>query len=134
MLTCLRVRGFKNLLDVEVRFGPFTCIVGANGVGKSNLFDAIHFLHLLTKNQVMEAVQKIRDTSGRSADPGNLFTAFGNYRAPQMRFTADLMVDRNVQDDFGVRATAASSALRYEVAFVLDRQEAAPRLRLIHES
>jgi len=26
MLTRLRVKGFKNLVDVEVRFGPFTCI------------------------------------------------------------------------------------------------------------
>lgn len=31
MLTTLEVRGFKNLLDVRVEFGPFTCIAGANG-------------------------------------------------------------------------------------------------------
>lgn len=41
MLTRLKVSGFKNLVDVDVRFGPFTCVAGANGVGKSNLFDAI---------------------------------------------------------------------------------------------
>ncbi len=41
MLTRLKVSGFKNLVDVDVHFGPFTCIAGANGVGKSNLFDAI---------------------------------------------------------------------------------------------
>lgn len=40
MLTRLKIRGFKNLVDVDVAFGPFTCIAGANGVGKSNLFDA----------------------------------------------------------------------------------------------
>lgn len=38
MLTRLKVNGFKNLVDVDVRFGPFTCVAGANGVGKSNLF------------------------------------------------------------------------------------------------
>jgi recombinational DNA repair ATPase RecF len=41
MLTRLKVDGFKNLDGVDVRFGAFTCVVGANGVGKSNLFDAI---------------------------------------------------------------------------------------------
>lgn len=41
MLTRLKVKGFKNLVDLDVRFGPFTCIAGPNGAGKSNLFDAI---------------------------------------------------------------------------------------------
>ena len=44
MLTRLRVKGFKNLMDVDVRFYQFTCIAGPNGAGKSNLFDAITFL------------------------------------------------------------------------------------------
>ena len=44
MLTRLRVNGFKNLIDVDLHFAPFTCIAGVNGVGKSNLFDAILFL------------------------------------------------------------------------------------------
>src|SRR5947209_16891156 len=101
MLTRLRVSGFKNLVDVDIRLGPFTCVAGANGVGKSNLFDAIRFLHLLTRNPLMEAVQKLRETSGQSADPAALFTKFGNYRAAEMRFTADLLVERNVHDDFG---------------------------------
>ena len=47
MLTRLKVSGFKNLVDTEVRFGPLTCIAGFNGVGKSNLFDAVRFLSLL---------------------------------------------------------------------------------------
>ena len=47
MLTRLKVSGFKNLVDVDVRFGPFTCIAGANGIGKSNLFDVTTFLSAL---------------------------------------------------------------------------------------
>ncbi len=47
MLTRLEINGFKNLLDFEVDFGPLTCIAGANGVGKSNIFDAVRFLSLL---------------------------------------------------------------------------------------
>ncbi|NJK82768.1 MAG: hypothetical protein HC912_02110 [Saprospiraceae bacterium] len=30
-------------MDVDIQFGPFTCIAGANATGKSNLFDAIPF-------------------------------------------------------------------------------------------
>jgi len=32
MLTRLRVGGFKNLFDVDVRFGPFTCVAGPQGL------------------------------------------------------------------------------------------------------
>ena len=39
MIIRLKVNGFKNLVDVDVRFGPFTCIAGVNGVGKHLLFD-----------------------------------------------------------------------------------------------
>ena len=60
MLTRLKVSGFKNLVDVDVRFGPFTCIAGANGVGKSNLFDAILFLSALTERTVAEAALAVR--------------------------------------------------------------------------
>ena len=134
MLTRLRVQGFKNLLDVDVCFGPFTCIAGPNGAGKSNLFDAIRFLSLLTKHPIMEAVQLLRETKGRSPEPGSLFTAMQGRVAPEMRFTADLIIDRNVQDDFGVPAIAAISSLRYEVAFRLSKEDGADRLELFSES
>ncbi len=94
MLTRLHVQGFKNLLDVDVRLGPFNCFTGHNAVGKSNLFDAIRFLHLLTQNPIMEAVALLRETKGRSPQPRSLFTAFGDFVAPEMRFRADL-VDRS---------------------------------------
>ena len=55
MLTRLKVSGFKNLVDVDVHFGPFTCIAGPNGVGKSNLFDAILFISALTDRTLAEA-------------------------------------------------------------------------------
>lgn len=133
MLLRLHVQGFKNLLDVEVYFGPYTCIAGLNAVGKSNLFDAIRFLQLLTeKNSIMEAAQSLRDTSGRSLQPADLFTKLKDYVAPQMRFVADMIVDRPVRDDFGVEAKASISTLRYEVAFGLSDDKS--RLELEHES
>lgn len=53
MLTRLKVNGFKNLVDVDILFGPFTCVAGANAVGKSNLFDAIRFLREHLKKVVV---------------------------------------------------------------------------------
>ncbi|MDP9120693.1 MAG: AAA family ATPase [Acidobacteriota bacterium] len=119
MLTRLRVQGFKSLLEIDVRFGPFTCIAGPNGAGKSNLFDAMRFLHLLTQHPIMEAAKLLREAKGRSPEPRSLFTAFGDFRAPEMRFTADLLIERKVEDDFGVDSSAAISALRYTLAFRL---------------
>ncbi|HEX9943097.1 MAG TPA: AAA family ATPase [Thermoanaerobaculia bacterium] len=133
MLTRLRVQGFKNLLDLDVRFGPFTCLAGRNAVGKSNLFDAIRFLHLLTQHPIMEAVKLLRETKGRAPEPRSLFTAFGGFRAPEMRFTAEIVIERNVQDDFGVKALAAISTLRYCVAFRLAKEEGFERLELAEE-
>ncbi|HLM43422.1 MAG TPA: AAA family ATPase, partial [Myxococcaceae bacterium] len=133
MLTRLKVEGFKSLLNVDIRFGPFTCIAGMNAVGKSNLFDAIRFLHLLTRYPIMEAVKLLRETKGRSPDPRSLFTAFEDYRAPEMRFTAEMIVSRNVEDELGVATTAAISTLEYSLAFKLADDDEG-RLELLDES
>jgi predicted ATPase len=134
MLTRLRVQGFKNLLDIDVQFGPFTCIAGRNAVGKSNLFDAIQFLHALSQSSILDATRLIRKADGRSPDLRSLFTSFGSYRSPVMRFTADLLIRRDAQDDFGVTARAAVSSLRYRVAFRLGEEDGRERLELIEET
>lgn len=45
MIRSLRLRDFKSFRDVEVPLGPFTLVVGTNASGKSNLRDALRFLH-----------------------------------------------------------------------------------------
>lgn len=137
MLTRLRIKGFKNLEDVDIRLGPFSCIAGRNAVGKSNVFDAIHFLHLLTQYPLMDAAQRLREADapkGRSPYPRSLFTTLGDYRVPEMHFSADLLLDRSVEDDFGIGAEAAISSVRYEVALRLNEDEKPERLELTHES
>lgn len=66
MLIRLHIKGFKSLADVEVHFGPFTCVAGANGSGKSNLFDAIQFLRDLTEYPIIEAATRVRDPLGKT--------------------------------------------------------------------
>lgn len=44
MLSALVARNFKSFEDCTFEFAPLTLVVGANGAGKSNLFDALRFL------------------------------------------------------------------------------------------
>ena len=91
MLTRLKVSGFKNLVDIDVHFGPFTCVAGANGVGKSNLFDAIRFLKALASKPLTEAAAMVRDELGRSSDFRGIFHRVGaNSVAAGMRLTLAL--------------------------------------------
>jgi predicted ATPase len=115
MLTRLEVSGFKNLIDLEVDFGPFTCIAGPNGAGKSNVFDAIHFLSLLADHEIMAAVQKVRTATGRAEDPRHLLWTDGKSISPDMKLAAEMIVPGHVQDDFGREAKATSTFLRYEL-------------------
>ena len=84
MLTRLKVSGFKNLVDVDVRFGPFTCVVGPNGVGKSNLFDVIRFLSALANQTLMSAAASVRDQDSRTADVRSLFHRAGDRYADML--------------------------------------------------
>ncbi len=112
MLTRLQVKGFKNLGDVDVRFGPFTCIAGPNGVGKSNLFDAILFLSEMADKPFVEAARNIR--GGES--PGGLFSVHGEQR---MSLAAEMLVSSAGEDEFGQRAEASATFVRYELVLTL---------------
>jgi predicted ATPase len=116
MLTRLRVSGFKNLVDVDVRFGPFTCVAGVNGVGKSNLFDAIHFLSLLADRPLMDAALSVRDEGGRTADVTSLFHRVGDRHDNEMSFEAEMVVPYTGLDDLGQKAKASITFLCYSVS------------------
>ena len=113
MLTRLKVSGFKNLMDVDIRFSPFTCIAGANGVGKSNLFDAIQFLSALSDRSLIEAARSIRDEEGRTSDVRSLFNRVGDAYDTEMSFEAEMIIAMNGIDDLGQQAEASSTFLRY---------------------
>lgn len=115
MLTRLRVQGFKNLVDVDVHFGPFTCIAGANGVGKSNLFDAITFLSKLATESLLGAARSIRDETGKTGDIRSLFHRVGDNYAGEMSFDAEMIVPLEATDDLGQKASATITFLRYEL-------------------
>ncbi len=115
MLTRLKVSGFKNLVDVDIRFGPFTCIAGANGVGKSNLFDAIRFLSALAEKPLNEAALSVRDEEGRSGDIRSLFHRIGDDYDETMTFDVEMIVPSEGIDDLGQKAEAKITFLRYSL-------------------
>ncbi len=92
MLTRLKVSGFKNLVDVDVHFGPFTCLAGANGTGKSNLFDAISFLRALADRPLIDAALSVRDEGGRIADLRGIFHRAGDTYDREMAFEVEMIV------------------------------------------
>ena len=115
MLTRLEVRRFKNLHELAVDFGPFTCVAGQNATGKSNLFDAIEFLALLADRPLMDSAQHVRSTvEHRPGDPRDLFWSRNPHGEP-IGLAAEMIVPSEVDDDFGQPARATITLLRYEV-------------------
>ena len=95
MLTRLKVSGRKNLVDVDVRIWAVHSLrhAGANGAGKSNLFDAIRFLSALAANQTLiEAARAVRDEHGKNNDIRSLFHHTGDQFAEKMSFEVEMLV------------------------------------------
>lgn len=115
MLTRLKVNGFKNLDGVDVRFGPFTCVAGPNGVGKSNLFDAIGFLAALAEKPLMEAAMEVRGGDAKRGDVASLFRRVGDRVADRMDFVAEFIIPEEGEDALGQPARASMTFLRYEL-------------------
>lgn len=138
MLTRLEVDGFKNLLDLDIELGAFTCIAGPNGTGKSNVFDAIQFLSLLSDMPMMDAAQQVRGVHGeRVGDPRDLFWNGYESQERRIRFAAEMIVPLKVEDDFGRVAKPTISFLRYELEIGYQPPtgvERIGRLRLLKEA
>jgi predicted ATPase len=120
MLTRLQVDGFKNLRNLDLRFGPFTCIAGPNGAGKSNIFDAIRLLSLFASQTLMDAASHVRSGDQRPFDVAELFTNELDVGFPVMTFAAEMVIPGSGIDDLGQEARASHTFLRYELAIRLD--------------
>ncbi len=136
MLTRLRVKGFKSLEDIDVRFGPFTCIAGANGVGKSNLFDAILFLKNLSNSTILESANSIRNSGKQRLNIASLFTQTCSAKYDLMEFEVDILVGNKVTDDFGRDAKPKVTFLRYKLGLKYTPQTSSTPegIELVHES
>jgi predicted ATPase len=126
MLTRLRVSGFKNLLDLDLHFGPFTCVAGVNGAGKSNLFDAVGFLGALADRPLADAAESVRARDRRATDVEGLFLRAGADSVAEMSFAAEMIVPGEAVDDLGQTARPSITFLLYHLVLAR-RQDAASR-------
>jgi predicted ATPase len=135
MITRFQVDGFKNLVGVDLQFGPFTCIAGVNGVGKSNLFDAIRFLGALASRPLMDAAATVRGGQ-RASDVRAVFHHTGADCGERMRFDVEMIVPQQAVDDVGQPAKAATTFLRYvlELGLRTDPGTGGPQLEIRREA
>lgn len=118
MLVSLSIRNFKSIREAHVRFGPFTCFIGHNGVGKSNLFDAIQFLGALADREVPEAATEVRSASGGGYSPLDL--VFGRNPQRSIELCAKMVAPPEIEDDFGQKAKPSTTLLTYAIKLGYD--------------
>jgi len=137
MLTRLTVDGFKNLVGVDLYFGPFTCIAGPNAVGKSNLFDAIRFLSALMDMPILDAAMAVRGERGSASDIHHLFTQTQNGARLPIKLRAEMLIPGDGSDDLDQPAEAKTTFLFYQIELRYRPAEGAatrPRIELVEET
>lgn len=134
MIVRIKIDGFKSLVKTDLFFGPFTCIIGANAIGKSNLFDALVFLSNLADKTLIEAAKSVRSET-QSSNIRDIFYRSGNDVFNQMSFEVDMIIPKEGVDDLGQKAYASTTAVRYKLVLGLnDDTEFNEPLSIVHES
>jgi len=134
MITRLQVDGFKNLEDLDVYFGPFTCIAGPNGVGKSNIFDVLQFLGYMTEHPVLKAAEMVRGGGGSYLSGSSAFDIFGrrgNEMVNRISISVEMIITPTGTDELGQIAEATSNFLRYDLELMLEEQKDSRRKIII---
>lgn len=113
MITYIKINGFKSFHNFEMEFTPFTVIAGANGAGKSNLFDVLTLLSRLA-SETDNLKGAFRNQRGEFME---LFTQLGNDKyAPEMQFVVEMLVNKRIKDDWGNETELNYTRLRYELS------------------
>ena len=115
MITKIEIDGFKGFENFSMEFRPFTVIAGVNGVGKSNLFDAMRHLSYLVSKTLRESFETER---------GSLFDLFTLYpngeRKNRISYAVEMLLPEYIEDEFSERERLKYLRLRYELAVSVD--------------
>lgn len=110
MLTRIEIDGFKSFANFALDLNPFTVILGQNGSGKSNLFDAMQLLRRAVSEPLAEALR------GGRGEFRELFRVRGDGKpVDRMRFAVEVLIRRDVDDSFQKRLIVGDTRLRYEL-------------------
>lgn len=88
MLTRIKIDGFKTFEKFSLDLVPLTAVVGPNASGKSNLFDAIRFLSLLSQYDIRTAMQDLRGL------PEELFRLTTKGSSKRITFAIKVLLER----------------------------------------
>jgi predicted ATPase len=111
VITRLEISGFKSFHNFTIDLRPFQVFIGPNGVGKTNLFEAIVLLgNLANRASVEEALGQSR------GDLLELFTTpvKGN-PVEKMTFAVEMLIGQTVTGPTGRSLKPAANRLRYEL-------------------
>ncbi len=116
MITKIEIDGFKSFENFSMEFRPFTVIAGVNGVGKSNLFDAMrHLSDLVSDKTLRESFE---------TDRGSLFDLFTRYpngeRKHRIGYAVELLLPKSVEDEFSEKEQLKYLRVRYELTVSAD--------------
>lgn len=130
MITRIELDGFKTFQNFTLDLSPFQEIVGANGVGKSNLFDSLRLLARLADVDLRTAFQDLR------GEAGELFAVLPDGAiTTRLRLVVELLVDRQVRDSWGAEEELKYTRMRYHLEVERrDDERGLERLYVVHES
>ena len=131
MITKIEINGFKSFSNFEMEFSPLTVIAGTNASGKSNLFDALNLLSNLSKNDLRTAFAN-KQLRGEVSE---LFTKYtDDISASKMQFAVEMLVPREVKDNWGGVTEVKTPRLRYELVIAKRQNEQGfEELSVVHE-
>lgn len=132
MITRIEIDGFKTFQGFKLELAPFQIIIGSNGAGKSNLFDALRLLSRLAEHDLDTAFEdrqargNVRElfTLGPDGQPGN-----------RIRLAVELLIDSRITDPFWGTRDLSYPRLRYEIEVSRElNEQGLEQLYVTHEA
>lgn len=110
MITRIEIDGFKTFSNFSIDLEPFQVIIGTNGCGKSNLFDALDLLSGIATSDVKTALNGVRGAAAGA------FTVYPDGSvSDRIRIAVELLVSPVILNEAREQFPVLCRRLRYEI-------------------